>query len=43
MQFISESAALKKETYDSDGPHSDSTPKDGAPEAARITTVCILF
>ncbi|XP_076269949.1 sin3A-associated protein 130 isoform X2 [Rhynchophorus ferrugineus] len=37
MQFISESG--KKENYDSDGQHSDSGPKDGAPEAVRVTTV----
>lgn len=39
MQFISESGVAKKETYDSDGPQSDSVPKDGGPEASRVTTV----
>ncbi|XP_050309445.1 histone deacetylase complex subunit SAP130-A [Anthonomus grandis grandis] len=39
MQFISESSAVKKENYDSDGPRSDSTPKDGAPEAPVVTTI----
>uniref|UniRef100_A0AAR5PK97 Histone deacetylase complex subunit SAP130 C-terminal domain-containing protein n=1 Tax=Dendroctonus ponderosae TaxID=77166 RepID=A0AAR5PK97_DENPD len=37
MQFISESGVAKKETYDSDGPQSDSVPKDGGPEASRVT------
>lgn len=37
MQFISESN-VKKEQDDSDGNHSDE-PKDGAPEAKRVTTV----
>lgn len=39
MQFISESNAVKKESYDSDAPNLDSTQKDSGPDLSRLATV----
>lgn len=40
MQFISESNAVKKESYDSDATNLDSTAKDSGPDLSRLATVC---